>query len=566
MALADMAAKAVKFFVPTKVLNRLAPQYEPANLSSTALASTIKAAISSSESGDPLQLFSLYRDMTTTGSHVQTELNKRKLAVVGDTLSIVPYDKTNADDKRNAEAVARMIEDCENWSGGLSFLLDSSAVHPLSIVEAIWQSVEQTPTGSDSVIPRFTLKKLSPVNYALLTFRPPVYAKQPATAAKPISEQEAEVWEPDVRIYPTDPATGQVVRDMAKAITPDPQRHLVHRGHLLYGIPDKWGGPGRAILAWWWLAQSGRDWFARYMEKFGTPFLVGKTNQTDTQALTLLRDAFATASKIGGIVVSEATEIELTQAATSGASDAYERFLAVCHREISKVIVGQELSSTAAATGLGSGVAKLQGQVRDDIRIWDQKALCETLCRQLIRRFMFINAFSGRPPKLVWGTLSTDEASKTGALLVQLKNAGLRPTDEAIEGISEKVGIELERIEAPEPIAPGAPGQPLEDPEELATMSAGRLINLSASQGLLAYNKGVPASWLAPVAKELAKLERLAMDDKLSDAELFTFLDLAVRRIPELFPKMDVEGAAKTLEAAMVREVISEARKNLRKV
>jgi hypothetical protein len=557
MAIQDVAAKAVKMLVPTSVLRRLSPKNEPANLARTAVASTIQSALSSCEAGDPKQLFQLYRDMTTGGSHVLNEFNKRKLSVLGDTLNIVPADKAKPEDVLAAECFKRATEDCENWLDGLMFLSDSAAIHPLSIVEMIFRPVDRAGDDASSPIPAYTLRKLSPVNYSLLTFKQHSDLK--------VVAKEQDYWEPNARIFPVD-ADGKASSRVDDAYLPDPQRHIVHRGHMLVGVVDKWGGPGRSVLAWWYLAQLGRDWFGRYMERFGTPFPVGKTNTNDAQAISLLETAFATASKIGGLVVSSGTEIELVQAATSGAADAYERFLGVCNREISKVIVGQELSSTAAPTGLGSGVADLQGQVRNDIRIWDQRKLSDTLCKQLVKRFMFVNALKGTPPKLMWGSLDADESTQLGALLVSLNTAGLQPTDEALPQISEKVGFELERKEVPEPLMPGGAGSDSEDSAgKIRAYSVGGL-PYSLSQKLLAESKGVPPSWLNPVAQELRRLEGILADQRLTDQEVTTFLELAATRMPELFSQMDIDAAAKSVEAGMVREVVDAARRNIRKV
>ena len=57
---------------------------------------------------------------------------------------------------------------------------------------------------------------------------------------------------------------------------------------LLTSVPDNWGGPMRSIIFWWLLGHMGRDWWARYLDKYGSPFVVGKYDQgmsgTDTSA------------------------------------------------------------------------------------------------------------------------------------------------------------------------------------------------------------------------------------------------------------------------------------------
>ena len=416
-------------FVPRA---RLAPRHEPPNVATSAAVSNVQNMLRAAENGDTRLLFAYYRDVILSNSHVLTELSKRKLALLGDTLALLPADKNKPEDVAAAAACAQAISDCENWTDGLTFLLDSS-LYPVSVVEHIFQPA--TSEISSAVRLRYTLKRLEPVNYALLCFR------QAATNAPlPAPDQ----WEPDLRFWSTN-AHGQIDWSFDKAYPADPNRHLIHRGHLLIGIRDNWGGPMRTLVFWHLLALLGRDWFGRFMERFGNPFIVGKTDSTNKDAVDFLTSALALSTKIGGLVVDHETEIELKEDMISGGADGFEKFLGVCQREISKVIVGQDLSATAAATGLGSGVANLQAGVRQDIRMFDQLKLGETLQKQLFPRFLKINALRGAAPKVRWGGLSPEEAAATGALLVNLANAGLQPTDAAIPVISERVGFEVER-------------------------------------------------------------------------------------------------------------------------
>ncbi len=142
--------------------------------------------------------------------------------------------------------------------------------------------------------------------------------------------------------------------------------------------PDTWGGPMRALLFWWLLRTMSRQWWAQFLERYGQPFLKGKYTKKEDRAV--LERAFRVAQKLGGIVVSASTEAEIVQAAnTSG--DHYKSFIECCNLEISKLIVGQTLSSNVQPTGLGSGVAALQGQVRGDLRRMDIQGVGEVVAR-----------------------------------------------------------------------------------------------------------------------------------------------------------------------------------------
>jgi len=524
----------------------LSPRFEPPNVSTSAEVSAVQSMIRAAEGGDPGRLFSYYRDLTLSGSHVQSEFAKRKLALLGDACAILPANKTNADDLRAAQAIRQCIADCENWLDGLIFLQDS-CLYPVSVIEHLFKVPDPQQSAGHEVPLRYTLKRFEPVNYALLSFRANYY---PLPNLNP---EAPDQWEPELRFWSVN-ATSGIDRDVSKTYPCDPLRHIVHRCHLLVGVRDNWGGPMRAIVFWHLLAILGRDWFARLMERYGNPFIVGKTDKTDKDGVEFLKEALSLSTKIGGLVVDTETEIELKEAMLSGAADGYEKFLGVCNREISKVIVGQDLSAQSAPTGLGSGVAALQAGVRQDIRMFDQVKLAETLEKQLFARLLRVNGIAGATPKIRWGGLSVEEAKETGALLVNLTQSNLEPTDEAIQVITEKIGFGLQRKAAAPP--PGQPGQlPAAFRARLATYS---------SQVKIADNLGVPPAWLNPLRDFLAELENKATDQTLSEKDLLNFLDAALARVPELFRDMDVEELAKVLEAGMGQAVVDAVRQGVK--
>jgi phage gp29-like protein len=419
--------------VPTERKARVSLRAEPENMASTADTKRVAAAIQTAELGDTRELFALYRDLTAAGSHVQTEFNKRKLSVLSQTSAILPENKDNPDDVEAAEAVKQMISECENWMDGLIHLLDS-VLWPVSVVEKIFRPGDQL-TGPGKLPLQWTLKRLEIVNHALLCFQ------QPRVAEAPV---ELNAWEPDLRFYSTG-TDGRIIYNVNQAYSPEQMRHMIHRGHLLVGIRDNWGGPMRAIVFWWLLASLGRDWFGRYMNRFGSPFILGKTDSTSPDGVQFLKDALSLSTRIGALVVDHETEVDLKEAVTSNAADAFEKFLNVCNREISKVIVGHTLSAEAQSTGLGSGVGNLQSDVREDLRVFDQLRLGETLRNQIFRPFLWMNGFKGAAPRIVWGGLSPEQAKAFAELLKALSEASFEPTDEAIPTISDRVGFQIQR-------------------------------------------------------------------------------------------------------------------------
>lgn len=452
-SISNVVQTVAAFFTPRAKVNQ---RHEPANLSADVTVQKIQGYLRAAENGDTRQLFTLYRDLTAGGSHVQAEFAKRKLALLGDPRSVMPRDKKSAEDIKAAQACEQMITDCENWMDALIQLQDS-VLWPVSVVEKIFRPAEETMPGKIPL--RYTLHRLEPVNPTLFCFQwryKSIGARSSSSASLNATRAEPElraplVWEPDLRFYNTD-ADGNINYSTETAYAAEPARHIVHRCHLLTGLRDNFGGPMRAIVFWDLLSKLGRDWFGRSMERYGTPFPVGRTDTNNPAAVALLQEAFALSTKIGGLVVDHDTQIELKEIAISNVADAFEKFINVCHREISKLIVGQTMSSDAQASGLGSGNAQLHGEVRDDYRTFDQIKLGETIERQLFEPFLRINGLRGAVPRIIWGGVSPEEVTYLADQLVKLSQAGLEPSDEAVEGLQDRFGFGIQR-KAPVPMA-----------------------------------------------------------------------------------------------------------------
>ena len=420
--------------IPTGRVTVMNPWAEQASMTERLDVERVHEIIESAKSGDPRDLFSLYRDIITSDSHLQSEFAKRKLAVLGDTLAVVPKDKKNPDDVVAAKVITDMIDSLKvpdpgnvascSWIRACSHLMDS-ILWPVAAVEKVFR-----PSSKPGL--RYELSELVAVPHFLLTYVP---NQEDATGLMKVREVNNFG-------YPTGMTTEV-----------DGNRYIIHRGHLLT-THDLWGGPMRSILFWWLLGTMNREWWGRFLERYGSPFLLGKYDQGDDASRSILERAFGYAVKIGGLVVSRNTEVELVQAASSQSADGYEKFIRLCNEEKSKLVVGQILSADSKSTGLGSGVANQHGKVRDDIRQFDSIMLAETIDVQLCAQYLRINGIPGRV-KLLWGSVSPEEKQALGDMLVSLKQAGLEPADDAIEAISEEVGFEVRRSMTPSLTAPG---------------------------------------------------------------------------------------------------------------
>lgn len=362
--------------------------------------------LAKAESGDTQELFALYRDILSD-SQIQSEFIKRKGAILGDDISLQPWDKDNPDDVA-AKDFCKKIISSPMFSQSLKWFLNAT-LYPIAVSEKQYQYLN----GS------YQLVGLHRVHYQLLDW----------TAGY-------------LRIRDTD-SDGKVQTTFT---TPTDARYIVHRGVDL-PVPDHWGGPMRALLFWWLLRSMSRQWWADFIERYGQPILIGKFS--DPAGKEVLERAFAVAVRLGGLIISKGTEAEIINSAKGDTTSAHEAFIELCNREISKLIVGQTLSSNVQATGMGDGTANLQGQVRDDLRKMDAKELGSTYRHQLFAQLLAINNMRGQPPKVLFGADSSSELNSLMGVLEAANAADLEPTDDGITIINERAGLPFQRKSNP---------------------------------------------------------------------------------------------------------------------
>jgi phage gp29-like protein len=409
---------------------RPSPRAEPPNYASTAKASDLQSAIRTAEAGDPQNLFRLYRDSLMSDDHIQGCVNTRKLAVLGQPLAIMPKNRSNPDDTAAAAACNRAVADCENWKNALAALLDSHCIYPVVAAEKIFRPADAPDEGEPRL--QYTLRRIEPLDPFLLCWK---WAYQAGVKI------DLETFEPLLKLWPIDPAQGTILRDPTKCSPLEAIRHITHRGHLLTA-KDNWGGPGRAILGWWLLRTLGRDWFARFMERYGNPFPVGKTDKTDTQAVAFLSEAFALSTKIGGLVIDREDEVQLVQATVQGGAEGHKLWHDVCNNAISRHLTGIEASANPA--GLNAGASNKAENVREDVRMFDQLMLVETLEKQLFAQFLRINGLTGKI-KVSFGGLSDQDATQFATTLDTLGRAGLEIDDASLPLANERLGFLIRR-------------------------------------------------------------------------------------------------------------------------
>jgi len=139
-----------------------------------------------------------------------------------------------------------------------------------------------------------------------------------------------------------------------------------------------------------WICKSFvlKDWMA-FSEVFGMPLRYGKYNEaaTDEEKDALL-DALQNLGSDASMIISKAAELEILGNNTTTHGDFYEKAERFFNQEISKVVLGQTMTTE---DGSSLAQAKVHGEVRSDIRNADAKALAETINGDLLTPLVQLN-------------------------------------------------------------------------------------------------------------------------------------------------------------------------------
>lgn len=399
----------------------------PESIANQMDAAQISAALANAEQGYVADLWNIYDSIIAGDICLQAMLNQRKLAVLNDVIQAEPEDRDRPDDQAAADEVNAAIKRLRRFRmGTLSHLMDG-VLRPVSAAEMVFR-VDTARPG------KYMLDRIVNVPHFCEDF----------------SKGHLELLKQDA---------GNRGQTGTETYAVETGRHIVHRGHVLTA-PDNWGGPMRSVLFLWLICTCNREWWARSLERWGAPVPVGKYPSGDKAAKAALTLAFNRFHRLGGLVMSDASSVELIAGPAAGDGSAWEKLMNWAERKITIMILGQDLSSGSAPTGLGSGVADLHGRVRDDLTLMDETALAETLTTDMARAITGANAMPGRARIVVGSGTNLAKADALAGILTKLYTGGIETADESIGELSQLIGLSLQRSAAPRP-APGAYGMPM---------------------------------------------------------------------------------------------------------
>ena len=336
------------------------------------------------EQGDLISQADLFMDMEEKDGHIQAELHKRKMAVVGlDWQLQAPYDASESEKKATALLEDR-IRDMLDVEDVLFDALDAIG-HGYSCLELEWKQ--------DKIGWFPEIKHRSPRWFCI------------------------DPKHPDhIKLRSSSDLYGEALQELGWIV----HQHKSRSGYLART------GIHRALV-WPFLFKnySIRD-LAELLEIYGQPLKIGKYSKgaTEKEKKTLMQAIMSLGHNAGGIMP-DSMQMELITATASGGSDPFKAMIDWCESTQSKVILGNGLS-TMDSKGGSQALGTVHNEVRLDIRNSDARQLASTLSGYLVYPIAMLNGLfaNDRCPKWVFDTQESDDLALYADALPKLANAG----------------------------------------------------------------------------------------------------------------------------------------------
>ena len=336
----------------------------------------------------------------------------------------------------------------------------------------------------------------------------------------------SKLWKPrkyawkDPRWFQYDKETGQtlMLRDeLTTELHPLlPNKFIIHEPHLISGTQIA-GGLALPALFYFMLKSYDVTSWAAFIDRYGFPIRLGKYSRKATKDdIKTLRRAVASIGADFGAVIPEGATIEIIESKTSGEnSDAYQKMATWIDKQISKLVLGQTMTTD---DGSSRAQGEVHEEVRQDIAAADALAVADTLNSMLVVPYVDFNfGEQERYPEIILYKPDEQNIEQVVNAIEKLATHGLTVKADEVRSL-----LGLSKPEDDDEIIGGR--MPVSVPEE-PDLNSKKELN-AASTGNQSDSSFVSdiesdyASDLVPISDEIAEvLEKAA--DKATDFDSF---------------------------------------------
>lgn len=363
------------------------------------------------EQGDLVAQSELAEDMEEKDAHLQSELGKRRGALLTVDWQIVPPPNATAEEQRDATLIEEILRDAV-WFDDCLFDATDAILKGFSCQEIEW---EQGLVGG--------LKLIKNVHW-----RDPAWFITPTLERNTLRLRDGSIHGVELQQFGW-------VKHIAKAKT---------------GYLSRIGLVRTLVWPFLFKNYSLRD-FAEFLEIYGLPLRLGKYPEGagEKEKQTLLRAVMSIGHNAGGIIP-RGMEIEFQKAA-DGTDTTFMSMIEWAEKSMSKTILGGTLTSQADGASSTNALGKVHNDVRLEVRNADLKRLAATITRDIVYPLYALNCKSfndaRRIPRLEFDIAESEDLNAFADGLNKLVDIGFKiPTQWAHEKLQVPIAGKDEEV------------------------------------------------------------------------------------------------------------------------
>lgn len=350
--------------------------------------------------GAPGGIYSLFQEMEDKDAHLFSMLQTRKNALLA-----CPWKVIAADDSAQARDAAAFVEDnlsrLPHLSRALFHLLDAIA-KGFAVSEIIWKIDDDT--GGIFVA---DIRARNQADFAFNTDDNLFMLGNSAHTGN--AELSSAVAGGETKRHLLPRPGESMVSGRGSQVMPE-------RKFLNFAFQGNTCSPYGAPLctkAYWyyWLKKNTLEHWALFNEKFGSPTAVARYNATTTEEeLVHLEETIGSLPRDSGVILPESVALEFLEARRSSGCNTYRELADWCNDEISKIVLGQTLTTSEGRRSGSLALGRVHEAVRRDYLASDAAMMGEILSAQLARWITDFNFGTQVPsPRIVFDTAPPEQ-------------------------------------------------------------------------------------------------------------------------------------------------------------